>query len=142
MAEKEHSEAAGQNTEKHVKDTEDRLFQKLLSSKRNKLELLELIAPELAKLVDEDSLQDLNPTLINKELNKLIEDYVFESKVKNHRDLSFDFVVLTAHKSSSQRHMALRILMNIVGLWGRVWLNKTSERPFKFRLILTVLVYT
>ena len=131
------------------RNTEDRIFQTLLDPSQNKLELLQLVAPELARIVDEQSFQEVNTTFVNEHLNLTIEDYVFMAKARSSDDLTFDFVVLTAHQSSSERHMALRILRAMAGLWGREWSDSKSKKepfqqqePFKQRLILPIVIHT
>ena len=126
------------------RDSEDRTFQTLLDPSQNKLELLELVAPKLAQIVDEESLHEVNTTFVNEHQILTKEDYVFEGKALFH-GVTFDFVVLTAHQSSSNRHMALRILRTMAGLWGRDWSDskrKSKKEPFEQRLVLPILIHT
>ena len=85
------------------REAEDRIFQTLLDSKEKKLELVEIVAPELAEIVDKEALQDLSQNFVDKQLGITKEDYVFEGKALFSNTVTFDFVVLTSHQSSSDR---------------------------------------
>ena len=137
--------------EDRIREAEDRIFQTLLDSKESKLELVEIVAPKLAGMVDKEALQDLKQNFVDRNLGITKEDYVFEGKALFSNDVTFEIVVLTAHQSSSNRHMALRILRAMTGLWGADWADSKSKSKskskgkkgtFEQRLILPILIYT
>lgn len=128
-----------------IREFQDRAITWLLGSVEHMSALLEIVVPEIAKDLEDDSLRALESTLISENMGKAEEDVVYEGNLKTNED-SLAFVVLVAHQSTRDPWIPFRFLRAMVRLWEREirsWdgagVAKNNQR---LRAIVPILIYS
>lgn len=125
----------------------DRSARRLLENKENVRGLVEIVAEDLAALIDFDRLVAVNRTLLPEILREQEADIVFRVPFKSGAPTDELLIyILIEHQSTVDETMGFRVLFYMVLLWDaqrRQWeTDKVPKRERRLSPILPIVFYT